>query len=270
MIDLANDQLTVTLLDPESDRDRFGTRYCTGGYIFQIADRKVGDLLSGPTYPEDFNTFDGQGIPDSFNQQPLRDQDSPGSEALIVGVGRCDLEKDEVLAFDEWTVSAESDHVLFSTTQTFQSFELELKRRVSLHGRTIRSSTTLSNPGKRIPLRWFPHPFYPHPDTDELCRFNIAVSFPENEGYALSESGFIRRSQSPWESGYFQALDHDATQPLVVLQKHPGIGLVGATTSYVPGFFPIWGNANTFSWEPYLERTVPAGQTMTWWIDYEF
>ena len=53
-------------------------------------------------------------------------------------------------------------------------------------------------------------------------------------------------------------------------QKHPTIGLVAATCSYVPSFFPIWGNHKTFSWEPFLERTVARNQTLSWSVDYEF
>ena len=48
------------------------------------------------------------------------------------------------------------------------------------------------------------------------------------------------------------------------------LGLVAATCSYIPAFFPIWGNKNTFSWEPFLERTVFRGQTLRWSIEYEF
>jgi hypothetical protein len=33
---------------------------------------------------------------------------------------------------------------------------------------------------------------------------------------------------------------------------------------------PIWGNANTFSWEPYFERTLAMAQTAEWWVDYDF
>ncbi|MEC7281971.1 MAG: hypothetical protein VXU50_07875, partial [Verrucomicrobiota bacterium] len=63
---LQNEVLSVDVLDPVADRERFGTRYCTGGYIFQVTDANYGPLLSGPTYPDSFNTYDGQGIPDAF------------------------------------------------------------------------------------------------------------------------------------------------------------------------------------------------------------
>ena len=99
MYTLQNDQLSVDVLDPIADVERFGTRYCTGGYIFQVTDAEKGPLLSGPTYPDSFNTFDGQGIPDAFNQSPLKDAKSSDTQALIIGIGLCDLEKNEVETF---------------------------------------------------------------------------------------------------------------------------------------------------------------------------
>ena len=52
--------------------------------------------------------------------------------------------------------------------------------------------------------------------------------------------------------------------------SHPTLGMVSAACSYVPDFFPIWGNAATFSWEPFLERTIAPGTDLTWWINYTF
>jgi hypothetical protein len=246
-------------------------RYCTGGYIFQISDARHGPLLTGPTYPADFNWFDGQGIPDAFNLAPLREPTAASTTALIVGIGLCDLEARQVQEFCTWEVEQEEAAVRMRTTHAYQSFELELERTVSLSNRTVRSATRVLNTGKSpFPLCWFPHPFFPQPETDELCRFNIPMGMPENPGYALAESGFITRKAWPEQWGFYQALDHAAQTGLVVLQRHPALGLVAATCSYVPSFFPIWGNQNTFSWEPFLERTLARGQELTWWIDYTF
>lgn len=270
MFTLTNETLTVSLLDPVADQERFGPRYCTGGYIFQIIDSQHGELLTGPTYPESFNWFDGQGIPDGFNLSPLRDQ--PDSElALILGIGLCNLEAKRVVEFCTWQIEQTQSAFRFRTAHSFEGFGCDLERTVELHHRTVRSTTHVTNTGSRpLPIRWFPHPFFPQPASDELCRINLPVSFPDTPHYEIASSGFIARGGWPWQEGYFQALDHGATMPLMIIQKHPLLGLVAGTCSYVPGFFPIWGNPHTFSWEPFFERTVDIGQATHWSIDYDF
>jgi len=279
MYTLKNDALEVTIVDPIADRERLGTRYCSGGYIFSVTDPDHGDLLSGPTHPDGFNTFDGQGIPDAFNLAPLTGLMSPRTKgvpvpadslALILGIGICDLARNEVTEWCDWDVSETADTIKMVTMHDFRGYQVTLTRTVALTGRTIRSATTLANARRPLSFRWFPHPFYPHPGTDELIKLNVDVSFPVNEGYEMGDNGFILRRGSDWKRGYYQALDHKATRPITVLQKHPKLGLVAAATSYIPDFFPIWGNANTFSWEPFFERSLAPGQSLSWWIDYEF
>ena len=272
MYKLTSDSLTACVLDPVEDQERFGTRYCTGGYIFQVSDSQHGDLMSGPTYPDEFNWYDGQGMPDAFNHTPIRDPVSDATTALVIGVGVCDLEAKTVTEFCTWDVEVTENSVMMSTSHDHAEHRLDLERTVTLRSRTIRSNTFVRNTGKRpIPLKWYPHPFYPQlTDTDELCRFNVQVSFPDNDGFEWADSGFVARKDWPWSKGHYQALDHHAQANLIVQQKHPKLGLVGAMFSYVPDFFPIWGNTNTFSWEPFYERTVAPGQTTSWWIDYQF
>ncbi len=270
MYTLKNEQLEVTILDPVVDQERFGTRYCTGGYIFQIADHRLGNLMTGPTYPDAFNWFDGQGIPDAFSTHAQRDGVA-GNQTLVPGIGVCDLQERKVLDFCQWEVKVEATLLRFNTHQQLGDFSFELERTVQLLERSVRSQTRLKHgPKGSLTLRWYPHPFYPHPQTDELIKFNIPVSFPENPGYEMGANGFIRRKNWPWDTGYFQALDHCADRPLIVVQRHPLLGLVSATCSYIPAFFPIWGNARTFSWEPYLERTLHGNQELDWSITYDF
>jgi hypothetical protein len=271
---LANAELAVSVLDPLADRARFGTRYCTGGYIFQVEDARLGPLLAGkdyPDYPDGFIPYDGQGIPDAFNLAPLAEPKAGGPLALIIGIGLCDLAQDRVVDFCEWQVEQAAGDIVMRTEQVFQGFGLQLERAVSLKNRTLRSATRVTNTGANaVPIVWFPHPFYPQPQHDELCRFNLPVSMPENPGYWLAPNGFIARKRFPNRDGDYQALDVHGHAPLAVLQRHPRLGLVGGTTSYVPAFFPIWGNRNTFSWEPYFQTIVASGQTARWWVDYDF
>lgn len=270
MLSIDNGQLEVQLLHPSDDRERFGVRYCTGGYIFQVRDPTVGDLLSGPTFPDSFNWFDGQGIPDAFNFGPLHSRNEPG-EALIIGIGVCDLRERTVNAFCEWSIQQEPDAITFVTEQSYEGRALTLTRTVSIHERTVRSRTQLANTGRgEVPVRWFPHPFYPQPATDELLWVNAPLRWRDGNGYTRLPNGFIARTGWPWQQGHYLALDHDATAPLVLLQRHPALGLVGAACSYAPGLFPVWGNERTFSWEPFYERTAAPGQTLDWWIDYSF
>ena len=270
MITIGNDQLQVQILDPDQDKARFGTRYCTGGYIFQIIDSDKGELLSGPTFPDSFNTFDGQGIPDAFARGPIRDKKSTSPEALILGIGICNMETDRVVEFCTWEQLKTASVVEMRTQHQFQGHQVTLVRRVSVLGRTVRSFTSLSNEGAPLVFSWFPHPFYPQPKGPELCAFNLGYSFPSNPGYRQAENGFLHRNGPAVTPGHFLALNHDSRAPLSVWQRHDLLGLVGARCDYVPTGFPIWGNARTFSWEPYLERSLFTGQNATWNIDYDF
>jgi hypothetical protein len=270
MIRLSNNHMTVTLLDPGQDRERLGTRYCGGGYIFQITDTEAGDLLTGPTFPDSFNVYDGQGIPDSFSRQPLRDPSNPQT-ALVIGVGVCNLDRNQLLEACDWTVEAKQEEVALSTVQSLDRYSLRLRRIVELRTRTVRSTTTLENTGEvGFQVSWFPHPFFPQPEDNDLCRLNIPVVIRDNPGYTSTPSGFIARKYWPWQTDHYLALDHSASAPLSVLQRHPVLGLIGASFSYAPRFFPIWGNQNTFSVEPYFESSVAPGQTLEWWMAYDF
>jgi hypothetical protein len=119
-------------------------------------------------------------------------------------------------------------------------------------------------------MRWFPHPFYPQPKENELCRINASIDPIDDSAYELGPMGFLYRKAWPWQKGHFLSLNHHAQGPLSIVQRHPKLGLIGAVGSYTPDFFAIWGNQHTISWEPYLERTIGPGQAYSWWIDYVF
>ena len=89
MYTLESAELTVSILDPVVDQIRLGSRYCVGGYIYQVTDFDQGELLTGPQYPDPYpDTFDGQGAPDMF-LTPLGAEDaSVGEDVGIIGVGR--------------------------------------------------------------------------------------------------------------------------------------------------------------------------------------
>lgn len=272
MIELANGELVVTVLDANRDRHLLGTRYCAAGYIFQIEDPDVGPLMSGPTYPEAFDWFNGQGIPDSFAASPLHPQRVDDPSVLVLGVGLCTRDLSSVLCFDDWSVEAQSGHAIVCTVlHRLEHIEVRIRRAVTLVGRTVVSSTTVSNlSDDQFAFSWFPHPFFPYPRSAELVRFSTPVSIPEGGPFELSKSGFICRRGSVPAEGEYAALSHQSGRGLTVIQRHPLLGLVAADMDFSPTLLPIWGNDRTFSWEPHHDRSLAAGESASWSVSYHF
>ncbi len=271
MLILQNDQLTVELLDPRTDEALLGARYNGGGYIHQVRDHRAGPLMSGPTYPASFNTFDGQGIPDSFALAPLPTEVE--GEVLILGVGVCSVSTGTVIRRSAWDVRANASMTTFVTHHETNRWNVAVARSVSLEGRTIRSSTRVTNHSReRLSFVWFPHPFFPQFEagTDDLFAVTFPVSIAPNPSYEIAPNGFVRRTGWPWTDGRYQPLEIPLTGTPVILQRHPAIGLLAAICDWTPTYFPIWGNPNAFSWEPMIERTVGVGQSVDWRIAFHF
>ncbi len=51
MLIIQNNELLLHILDPVVDRDHLGSRYCTGGYVWQITDLKKGTYYQGRSFP---------------------------------------------------------------------------------------------------------------------------------------------------------------------------------------------------------------------------
>ncbi|HLZ07671.1 MAG TPA: hypothetical protein VKT80_03720 [Chloroflexota bacterium] len=288
MLSLSNDQLDVSILDPVADRALLGSRYCTGGYIYEVSDRQKGVITSGPGYPVEVPppVFDGQGLPEAFPSflWPGVDsvapdfQPSVGTRMLVIGVGFVRSTRPEefrLMPVDEpcrWTISRPASGIRMETSQEFEDWSLGLTRDVKLVNRSVISTTTLRNVG-RVPVkfRWFPHPFFPDP-RGECCKYNVPVTIPDHVGYELLDNGWIAtRHERPWtRAGYFLSLNSDATDRLVTLQRHPKLGTIVATCSYAASWLPIWGNIYTFSFEPYLSVSVVPGAEHSWSITYDF
>jgi hypothetical protein len=287
VLSLKNDQLDVSILHPVEDRERLGSRYCVGGYVYQVTDNKLGDLVSGPGYPSEARppVFDGQGLPEAF-RAPLwfgmEESAAPralppvGTEMLVMGVGRvhlpADIRKMPVDEFAAWSIAEEPGKVTMRTRQELAGWALEITRTLRLVNRTLISETRLANVAENpLPYWWFPHPFFPLV-LGESSRFNLPIRVPANSAYTQLDNGFVAlKAEAGWNrGGHFQELEFEPGERLVALQRHPKVGLVATTFSYTPTYFPIWGNANTFSFEPYTEGIVAPGASAEWSVAYDF
>jgi len=271
MFELLTDELRVEVLDPVADRALTGARYCTGGYVFQVHDAH-GPLMSGPTYPHDFNWFDGQGIPDAFALAPLRAPGADDPRALVLGVGVVDLEQRTVLEPCEWTVAHAPGALRFTTDHAFAGFAARLERHVGLVGRDLTCTTTLTNASDEhaLPVLWFPHPFFPQPAEPALFRSSTALTAPPDAGFEVRGDTLHRRFLPEGHVGPYLELGHAADGPVRLEHRHDRLGAVVMTTSYAPGRFAVWGNHATVSPEPFLETTLAAGEARTWTVGYTF
>jgi hypothetical protein len=146
----------------------------------------------------------------------------------------------------EWEVSqSSSNSFTFTTEHDIPGQEpMHLVRTVTLAGRTVRSETSLVNTGgATVPIAWYPHPFFPQPEGDELLKFSMPVTVPaDSVGYEVSPSGWISRKGWPWtgKDNHYQALGHSARgESFVVLHRHPKVGMIAAAIDYSPALLPM-------------------------------
>lgn len=281
MLQLVNSELRVALLDPCEDTTRLGSRYCSGGYVYQVTDMVLGDLLSGPAFPEPFpSPFDGQGLPEVF-ETALNPEALPGENVEVLGVGAVLRESPgpfhvrhnpTVSDRVEWKVEQGPGSFFFRTERPFGGWRYRLSRGVRLDGRTLHSETTLENLGAReLPLRWFSHPFFPFLEGERACTFSRKIQVPENPGFSpQGETGVLLNPGHDWDAGCFQPLDMEWGIPLEAKVDHPKTGGIHVECDFPLAWLPVWANDRTFSFEPYLQCRLGAQESFTWAMRYHF
>jgi len=284
MIIIENDCLKVHTIDPVKDRTYLGSRYCTGGYVWQIYNRLNQPLLRGPRFPEKKpSPFEGQGVPEAF-ETPLLNEGPlvKGEKSCVIGVGEVEITSDitpfhvrnnpHVTRFCAWEIHREKSMVSFTTRQTFLTYAFTLTKSISLLENTLRSSTSIENSGPHsLPVRWFAHPFFPLPPNNVCCSFDFPISMKENPAYFLNRDHYVQLKDSyNWSDGLFLPIDFECTNHFSATQNHPVCKNVRVNMNSPIHFLPIWANQNTFSFEPYIDQTLLSNENFSWHIEYHF
>jgi len=283
MITLENSQLIVSVLHPADDRALLGPRYCTGGYVYQVADARLGPLLSGPEYPSSVpSLINGQGMPDVFQFTLFDDPDERPASKLVIGVGVLDNAVGQkasdshftltVADYCEWEIVQAPDAVSMTTHQSLAGRALGLERVLRLDDRMLTSTTRLKNLGNgEMPFRWFAHPFFPRTAKDDSCKPGFPFTLPACGGFFVDAHGAIALTESyDWNAGCFQLLEGVEGKLFSVHQRHPKVDTVTIDGDFPLHRVAIWANANTFSIEPFVQRTLRAGEEAAWTLSYRF
>ncbi len=279
MLTLANAELTVDLIDPAAEQARPGPRYCWGGYIWQVQDRNIGTLLTGPEWPE-LNPLphNGQGLPESFRHSTTTGEPllwdgavglAPGSGAL----GRDAAGNIIVTTPCVWRIDAQPDRAVFRTEQTVGRWSYALERTIELRGRQIVSRSRLTNRGPApLKLEWFAHPFFAL-QADGLLRVTLpeGTQMAENQGYQLAGRELtMPRAFVGVHGGHLEHLTLPAGQPFTATLSHPRLKHIRFATDFVPFKCVLWANGNTLSLEPFLALDLAPGESREWTLSYEF
>lgn len=279
MLHLANTELTVDLLDPAAEHARFGPRFCSGGYIWQVHDPNVGALLTGPEWPKPTPLpHNGQGLPESFRHSTTTGQPLlwHGAVGLAPGSGVLGRNAAGGIIVTEpctWQMERQADRLVFRTAQSAAGWSYALERRVELHGRQVRSISRLTNYGATpLVLEWFAHPFFALQDDGRLALTVPAeTQLAENPGYLLSgrEISF-RRPFAGADDGHLEPLLLPAGRVFSATLSHPRLSRVEFATDFAPFKCVLWANGHTLSLEPFLALDLAPGESREWTLTYDF
>lgn len=279
MLTLANAELTVDLIDPVVEQARLGPRFCWGGYIWQVHDRSIGTLLTGPEWPE-VNPLphNGQGLPESFRHSTTTGEPLlwDGAVGLAPGAGALGRDAAGAIVVTTpcvWQVDVQPDRVVFRTGQTVGRWSYSLERTIELRGRQLISRSRLTNRGATpIKLEWFAHPFFAL-QADGLLRVTLpeGTQLQDNPGYQLTGRELtLHHAFSGVHGGHLEHLSLPAGLPFAATLSHPRLTGVRFATDFAPFKCVLWANGNTLSLEPFLALNLAPGESREWTLTYDF
>ncbi|WDE97900.1 hypothetical protein PQO03_18910 [Lentisphaera profundi] len=282
MFQLKNNKFTVEILDPKQDQDLLGARYCRGGQIFQVKNSEGRDLFSGPVYPEDYNPFDSQGLPDAFNSYPNLEGAELGDDIFVIGVGLVKYsdpivnffacENREVKKALEWKITQNDNQIIFTCTDSYDAWSYELVKTVELKEGKLEQRFSLKNCGDKIlPVSWFAHPFFFHREDGLIGK--LPVKLEANDNYTLNKKNELL-TQIPQD---FDPVKHNTFAMGKANQKSTSLNLpiqhkvlddFSIDCHFKVAQLPLWYNEKTISPEPFLIQDLGLAEQLDWGITY--
>lgn len=273
------------VLDPRADPLRLGARYMHGGYVHALD--HDGRRLTGRAKAA-WNSFDGEGLPESFELPFAHAACAEGEEYLRLGAGRCIRRGPAPRMPDEPLVRGVAWQVLEHGTRVLRmrcrdgivrdgwEHAYQLERLLVLRGDGLDSRTTLTLRHRWThPVQWFPHPFW-------------AQDAGDGVGFALPPGAEPRRARSRWLAG----VERDASgrwrfptrggltwvdglwggDGAVVchLPARRGGGALAMTCDRPWNHLVLWASPSAASAEPQLGRIWPDGETAGWTLRYRW
>jgi len=114
------------------------------------------------------------------------------------------------------------------------------------------------------------HPFFPWAG-ERTCRLSLESALPAGAALMLDEDGnFARTPGVDWRVGHYLLPRVALGGELSFEQCHPTLGSVHVECRFPLGGLALWGNARTFSVEPFFQTLLASGQSASWSIAYRF
>jgi hypothetical protein len=220
-------------------------------------------------------------LPEVFETALGADTARVGDDVYVMGVGRVRREspvrpfhvRDNPTVTERagWDVETTRQRLRAQTSGIFGEFGCTLTREVSVSGRTVSSETRLRNDGtKQLPLRWFAHPFLPWASGD-VAQLSLESALPAGAALVENDRGwFERRAGVAWSAGHYLVPRVTLGAALKWEQRHPLVGSVRVSCGFPLGGLALWGNAQTFSVEPFFQTLIKPGGEWRWGIGYAF
>ncbi len=282
MLYLTNRILKISILHPENDLQYLGSRYCRGGYIWQIDSVEHGPLFSGPKFPDSHPpVFDGQGIPDVFETAIGSAVSNVGESVHVIGVGDV-LRSSETTPFHvrwnpivvapcQWQIVVNSDFIEMSTSAEFKGYRYYLTKRVVLEGSGCTLMANIYNTGiLPIPVRWFVHPFFPLNNGNVSCHLSLPLTIPDNPGFKNCDNHLSMVHSFDWKMGCYRTTSVPWNKPVSISIKHSLVKDITMKTSYGLSWLPVWANENAFSIEPFFSKFLIPHESVEWNVTFTF